>query len=59
VWVGPNVTISGRVHVGSGSVVGANSLVVSDIPENGVAIGVPARVVSYGGSAKLIHLDEP
>lgn len=56
VWVGPNATISGPLRVGSGAVIAANSLVTSDIPENGVAVGVPARVVSYSGSAKLLAL---
>jgi serine O-acetyltransferase len=54
VWVGPNATITGRVRVGSGAVVGANSLVVADVPENGVALGVPARIMSYSGSANLL-----
>ena len=56
VWVGPNSTITGRVKVGSGAVVGANSLVTTNIPENGVAVGVPARVLSYTGSKDLIVL---
>jgi len=54
VWVGPNATISGPVRVGSGAVVAANPPVVSNIPENAVTIGVPARVISYTGSAKLL-----
>jgi serine O-acetyltransferase len=56
VWVGPHAVITGKVKIGNGAVIGANSLVASDIPENGVAIGVPARVVSYTGSADLIAL---
>lgn len=53
VWVGPNSTITGPVRIGSGVVIGANSLVVSNIEENGVAVGVPARVISRRGSAHL------
>ena len=56
VWIGSGAIISGRVRIGSGAVIGANSLVVSNLPENAVAIGVPARVLSYTGSAKLIDL---
>jgi serine O-acetyltransferase len=56
VWIGSGAVISGRVCIGSGAVIGANSLVVSDLPENAVAIGVPARILSYTGSAKLIGL---
>jgi serine O-acetyltransferase len=58
VWVGPNATISGPVRIGSGAVIGANSLVVADVPENGVAIGVPARLVGDSGSARLLNLPE-
>jgi serine O-acetyltransferase len=54
VWIGAGAVITGRVRIGSGAVIGANSLVVSHLPENAVAIGVPARVLSYTGSAKLI-----
>jgi serine O-acetyltransferase len=55
VWVGPNATITGPVKVGSGAVVAANSLVVASVPDNAVAIGVPARVMSYTGSARLLE----
>ena len=58
VWVGPNATISGPVRIGSGSVVAANSLVVADVPVNGVAVGVPARVISLTGSAHLLRLPQ-
>lgn len=54
VWIGPNATISGPVRVGSGAVVAANSLVVAHVPDNAVVIGVPARVLSYTGSAHLL-----
>jgi serine O-acetyltransferase len=54
VWVGPNAVISGPSKVGDGAVVGANSLVVTNIPENGVAVGVPAKILAFTGSDNLI-----
>jgi serine acetyltransferase len=42
--------------VGSGAVIAANSFVTAHVPENAVMIGVPARVLSYTGSANLIQL---
>ena len=45
VWIGDKVTICRGVKIGSNSVIGANSVVISDVPENSVAAGVPARVV--------------
>jgi serine O-acetyltransferase len=58
VWLGSGAVVTGPIRIGSGVVVGANSLVVSNLPENAVAVGVPARVLSYTGSAKLIRLPE-
>jgi len=56
VWIGPNAVITGQVKIGDGAVIGANTLVATDLPENAVAVGVPARVIGYSGSAKLIRL---
>lgn len=58
IWIGAGAVITGRIRIGSGAVIGANSLVVSNLPENAVAIGVPARVLSYTGSAKLIPYNQ-
>jgi acetyltransferase-like isoleucine patch superfamily enzyme len=45
VWLGVKVTVLRGTTVGDGSVVGANAVVSRDVPANGVAVGVPARVV--------------
>ena len=45
VWLGMNVTVLKGVTIGKGSVVGANSTVVGDIPPMSVAAGSPARVI--------------
>ncbi len=44
-WFGTKVVVGDGVKVGKGSVVGANSLVIKDIPEDSVAVGSPARVI--------------
>lgn len=56
VWVGPHAVITGPVKVGDEAVVGANSLVVVDVPNKAVVVGVPAKILSYSGSAKLIRM---
>src|SRR3990167_8295309 len=38
-YIGPNVIISKGVTVGDGCIIGANSLVLGDIPENSKAVG--------------------
>jgi len=45
VTLGANVTIIGNVSIGDNVIVGAGAVVVSDIPNNSVAVGNPARVV--------------
>lgn len=37
--------IVGKVIVGRNCIIGANSVVIDDIPDNSVAVGAPARVV--------------
>lgn len=45
VWIGGNVTILPGVTIGSNVVIGAGAVVTRDIPDNSLALGVPARVV--------------
>jgi acetyltransferase-like isoleucine patch superfamily enzyme len=43
--IGSHTTILPGVTVGRNSIVGANSLVIKDIPDNVVAFGIPAKVI--------------
>lgn len=45
VWLGKHATIMGGVTIGSGSVVGLGSIVTRSVPNNSIAVGVPAKVV--------------
>lgn len=45
VWIGCRTVIVPGVTIGSHAIVGAGSVVTKDIPEWGVAAGVPARVL--------------
>ena len=42
--IGSHSTIMPGVTIGENSIVGAHSLVISDIPDNVIALGVPAKV---------------
>lgn len=44
-WIGNNVSILYGVTVGDGVVVGANSVVTKDLPDNVIAAGAPARIL--------------
>lgn len=45
VFIGCHSSIIGRVIVGSGAMIAANSLVISNVPPGATAIGVPARIL--------------
>lgn len=57
VWVGPGVRILGSIRVGNNVILGANAVVVKDIPDNCIAMGVPARVSADipPGSLDTLH----
>ncbi len=44
VMIGAGAKVLGPVHVGDGARVGANAVVVHDVPPGAVAVGVPATV---------------
>lgn len=47
VWIGVNVLVSPGVTIGSNAIVGANSVVTKDIPDNAIAAGIPAKIIRY------------
>ncbi len=47
VWIGSHAMIMPGVTVGHGAVIGAGSLVSTDIPENAIVYGIPAHVRGY------------
>jgi serine O-acetyltransferase len=43
--IGCGACILGKVTIGEGSVIGANAVVLQDVPPHSVAVGIPARVI--------------
>jgi len=50
VWIGPGAVLFGAISIGNDVAVGANAVVTRSLPDRAVAVGVPARVISYQGS---------
>lgn len=55
VWIGDNVIILSGVTIGDGAVVGAGSVVTKDVPPFAIVAGVPAKVIKYRFSQKIIN----
>ena len=49
VWIGEMVCIMPGVHIGRGSIIGANAVVTHDVPPYSVVGGNPARVIKQLG----------
>lgn len=44
-YIGLNVGIFGSIKIGNNVIIGANSIVTKDIPDNCIAAGVPAKII--------------
>ena len=45
VFVGAGAKILGNIEIGNNAKIGANAVVLDDVPNNATAVGVPARIV--------------
>ena len=66
VLIGAGAKVLGPIKIGSGSRVAANSVVLSEIPANSTAVGVPAKVVrkdgkkvNYVGEVDQVNVIDP
>lgn len=58
VWLGANVIVMKGVTIGNNSIIGMNSVVTNDIPENSVAVGSPANVIRKLDEDVIIRLEK-
>lgn len=49
-WIGANVVVLDGVTIGQGAIVGAGSVVTRDVPDYGIVVGSPAKVIRYRGA---------
>lgn len=50
--IGAGAVIVGAVKIGDGAAIGANAVVLQDVPPGVLAIGVPAKLVAHRNAAK-------
>ena len=55
VYIGPGAKVVGRINVGNFAAIGANSVVTKDVPDYGVVVGIPGRVISEEGSTGYVN----
>lgn len=46
--IGAGAKLLGGIHVGDNARIGANAVVLGDVPADSTAVGIPARVVASG-----------
>jgi serine O-acetyltransferase len=51
VFVGAGAKILGPVRIGDDAAIGANAVVLEDVPDGATAVGIPARIVARRGTA--------
>ena len=66
VTIGAGAKVLGNITIGSGSYIGANAVVLNDVPPNCTVVGVPGRIVRQEGKRigpattfDHVHLPDP
>jgi len=59
VWIGYGAQILRGVTVGDNAIIGASSVVTSDVPANAVVAGTPARVIRMREAPETLRWPEP
>ena len=48
--IGTGAKVLGNIRIGNNVLIGANAVVIQDVPDNSIAVGVPAVVKPRGRS---------
>jgi serine O-acetyltransferase len=56
VFIGPGAKLFGAITVGNDVAIGANAVVIKNLPDTCVAVGIPAQVINFNGSQDYIIL---
>lgn len=47
VYISAGARVLGDIEIGDNSTIGANAVVIKDVPENSIVAGVPAKLIRY------------
>lgn len=54
--IGAGAKLLGSIRVGDGAVIGANAVVIRDVPAGALAVGIPARIVPRADAPARLEL---
>lgn len=57
VVVGTGAKILGNIHIGDNSYIGANAVIIKDVPANATVVGVPGRITRQDGKKIDLQMD--
>jgi serine O-acetyltransferase len=57
VYFAAGAKVFGKIKIGNNVAIGANAVVSKSLPDNAVAVGNPARIVSHEGSEGFIEIE--
>ncbi|MFA6358324.1 MAG: serine O-acetyltransferase EpsC [Candidatus Omnitrophota bacterium] len=57
VVVGAGAKVLGNIVIGDNSYIGANAVVIKDVPSNSTVVGIPGRITKQDGKRMDIQLD--
>ena len=55
VYIGVGAKVLGKITIGNNVAIGANCVVVTDIPDKAVVVGVPGKIISYKGADGYVN----
>jgi len=51
-FIGPGAKLIGAFTIGKNVIIGANSVITKNVPDDAVVVGVPGKVISYKGNLR-------
>ncbi len=59
VYIGTGAALVGKIRIGNGAKIAANTLVMSNIPDGATVMGVPGRVIMRPAKAASVPVEIP